>query len=111
MTSQHRLRINDSMREGKIKKTPSTSSLNRSKMVASKSDQDVHVCLLDVMNIHLKDMNLYSAQRISKHLYDGSGQDLEFKSFMVKKQVSVGKILFILDIDKYVLFDFYMGFY
>lgn len=85
LTSQHRLRINDSMREGKIKKTPSTSSLNRSRTIP-KSEAD-HICLLDILNIHLKDMNLYSAERVNKHSYNGSGQDLEFKAFMVQKQV------------------------
>lgn len=92
MTSQHRLRMNDSMREGKVRKTPSTSSLNRSRMVTSRTEAD-HVCLLDIMNIHLKDMNLYSAERVNKHSYDGSGQDLEFKSFMVQKQASQERII------------------
>lgn len=47
-----------------------------------------HVCLLDVMTLLLSDMDLFSAERVDKHLYDGTlTQDMEFPSCVVKRVV------------------------
>lgn len=49
-----------------------------------------HQCLLDVMDMELSDIDLYSAERVEKKLYRGNlRQDLEFASCVVQRKVSI----------------------
>ena len=47
-------------------------------------------CLLDVMDVRLSDMDLFSAERVEKSAYDGDNlrQDLEFPSCVIQRKVS-----------------------
>lgn len=49
-----------------------------------------HICLLDILSIDMKDMDLYSAERVHKNTYTGSNlqHDLEFKSCVIQRQVN-----------------------
>ncbi|KAL4233287.1 Vacuolar protein sorting-associated protein 13D [Mactra antiquata] len=49
---------------------------------------DTHKCLLDVLDVRLCDMDLFSAERIEKKHYKGKSihQDLEFPSCVIQRQ-------------------------
>lgn len=49
-----------------------------------------HQCLLDVMDMELSDIDLYSAERVAKKQYRGNlRQDLEFASCVVQRKVRI----------------------
>ncbi|KAK3098591.1 hypothetical protein FSP39_021054 [Pinctada imbricata] len=73
---------------GKIRRTPSGNSLRQ--LVSM--DTDDHTCLLDIMDVDLTEMDLYSAERVKKESYQGNlSCDLEFKSCIIQRQG--GKLL------------------
>lgn len=50
-----------------------------------------HRCLLDVLEVTMSDMDLFSAERVEKTAYGGKhlNQDLEFPSCVIQRQVGV----------------------
>ncbi|CAH1798376.1 unnamed protein product [Owenia fusiformis] len=52
------------------------------------SEPEDYLCLLDVLEVHLTDMDLYSALRVEKWDYhrDQLGQDLEYPSCVIQRQ-------------------------
>lgn len=54
-------------------------------------ETDDHRCLLDILDVRLSDMDLFSAERVEKRNYKGKNlhQDLEFPSCVIQRQVCV----------------------
>lgn len=52
-------------------------------------ERKVHRCLLDVLEVNLSDMDLFSAERVEKRKYNGTNlnQDLEFPSCVIQRKV------------------------
>ena len=82
--SQMKASTRSAKSSGKLRKTPSGNSLRQ--FISEDSDQ--HICLLDLMEVDLKQMDLYSAERVNKSSYHGNlSHDLEFKTCVIQRQV------------------------
>lgn len=57
-------------------------------------ETDDHRCLLDILDVRLSDMDLFSAERVEKRHYKGKNlqQDLEFPSCVIQRQVCVKSV-------------------
>lgn len=51
---------------------------------------EAHMCMLDVWSLSLKDMDLFTAKRVSKRNYRGNNllRDMEFSTYVVQMEVS-----------------------
>lgn len=68
-------------------------------------ETETHRCLLDVLDVRLCDMDLFSAERVEKKQYKGKNlqQDLEFPSCVIQRQVCC--MVIVLYKDKYVIWS------
>lgn len=84
------LRKKGSSKERQLQYAGSLTPTTSESCLSVSFDSSTHKCLLDIMDIVLSDMDLFSARRVDKKNYTGNNlnQDLEFPSCVFQREVS-----------------------